>query len=115
MTVPRIVSLLPSATEIVAALGFEGALVGRSHECDFPAGIERLPVCTEPKIDPRGSAGEIHRRVDALLAESLSVYRVDTPRLKHLAPTHVITQVQCEVCAVSLDDVEEALSGWTGA
>lgn len=115
MSRPRIVSLLPSATEIVAALGFESALVGRSHECDYPAGVERLPVCTEPKIDPRGSAGEIHGRVEALLAESLSVYRVDASRLRELSPTHVMTQVQCEVCAVSLDDVEEALSGWAQA
>jgi iron complex transport system substrate-binding protein len=114
MTEPRIVSLLPSATEIVAALGFEAALVGRSHECDFPPGVEQLPVCTEPKVDPGGSTEEIHRRIQALLAESLSVYRVHTPRLKELSPTHVITQVQCEVCAVSLDDLEEALAGWTG-
>ena len=111
---PRIVSLLPSATEIVAALGFADALVGRSHECDFPAGVERLPVCTEPKIDPHGSTEEIHRRVEALLAESLSVYRVDAERLKRLAPTHVVTQVQCEVCAVSLEEVEQALRGFTG-
>jgi iron complex transport system substrate-binding protein len=111
---PRIVSLLPSATEIVAALGFADALVGRSHECDFPGGVERLPVCTEPKIDPHGSTEEIHRRVEALLAESLSVYRVDTERLKWLAPTHLFTQVQCEVCAVSLEEVEQALRGFTG-
>ena len=116
MTRPaRIVSLLPSATEIVAALGFEEALVGRSHECDFPAGVERLPVCTEPKLDPRGPSEDIHRRVEALLAESLSVYRVDAALLAALEPTHVVTQVQCDVCAVSLGDVERALSGWAGA
>lgn len=113
MRSPRVVSLLPSATEIVAALGFEGALVGRSHECDFPAGVERLPICTEPRLDPAGPAGQIHRRVEALLAESLSVYRVDVPRLEDLLPTHVITQVQCEVCAVSLKDVEAALAHWS--
>ena len=115
MTSPRIVSLLPSATEIVSALGFADALVGRSHECDFPAEIEDLPVCTAPKVDPRGDSGEIHRSVSALLAQALSVYRVDAERLRQLEPTHVVTQVQCEVCAVSLEDVEEALSGWTRA
>ncbi|HZI66211.1 MAG TPA: cobalamin-binding protein, partial [Thermoanaerobaculia bacterium] len=111
---PRIVSLLPSATEIACALGFAGALVGRSHECDFPAGVEALPVCTSPKLDPAGSAAEIHRAVSALVAEGLSVYRVDEELLRELSPTHVLTQVHCEVCAVSLGDVEAALESWTG-
>lgn len=110
----RVVSLLPSATEIVAALGLRRTLVGRSHECDFPRGVEALPVCTASKIDASGSSEEVHRRVDALLSEALSVYRVCTERLKSLAPTHVVTQVQCEVCAVSLTDVERALAEWTG-
>src|SRR4030095_8123713 len=113
MTAPRVVSLLPSATEIVAALGFADALVGRSHECDYPEEVASLPVCTAPKIDPRGSSEEIHRSVSALLAQTLSVYRVDAERLRDLEPTHVVTQVQCEVCAVSLDEVERDLAGWT--
>ena len=115
MSAPRIVSLLPSATEIVAALGFADALVGRSHECDFPAEVSELPVCTEPRIDPGGSSEEIHRSVGRLLSESLSVYLVDADRLRDLSPTHVVTQVQCEVCAVSLEDVERALAGWSSA
>lgn len=115
MSAPRIVSLLPSATEIVAALGFADALVGRSHECDYPDEVEDLPVCTEPKVDPRGSSEEIHRSVSALLAQTLSVYRVDAGRLRALEPTHLVTQVQCEVCAVSLEEVEEALAAWTDA
>ncbi|HEX4439306.1 MAG TPA: ABC transporter substrate-binding protein, partial [Thermoanaerobaculia bacterium] len=113
-TDPRIVSLLPSATEIVAALGLEDALVGRSHECDFPAGVAALPVCTEPLIDPGAPSEEIHASVEALLSRALSVYRVDADRLRLLRPTHVVTQVQCEVCAVSLEQVERALAGWTG-
>lgn len=104
----RIVSLIPSATEIVAALGYADCLVGRSHECDFPASVRRLPICTEPKFDPVGSSAQIHQRVSELLASALSVYRVKTDILRELAPTHIITQAQCEVCAVSLHDVEQA-------
>jgi iron complex transport system substrate-binding protein len=113
MTPARIVSLLPSATEIVAALGFQSRLVGRSHECDFPQGVERLPVCTAPKIDVSGSSEEIHRDIQRLLEQALSVYRVDAARLRALSPTHVVTQVQCEVCAVSLGEVEGALADWS--
>src|SRR5262249_3828555 len=82
-------------------------------ECDYPEEVADLPVCTAPKIDPHGSSEEIHRSVSALLAQTLSVYRVDAERLRDLEPTHVVTQVQCEVCAVSLQEVEEALADWT--
>ncbi len=105
----RIVSLIPSATEIVAALGYADCLVGRSHECDYPAAVLSLPVCTEPKFDPVGTSSEIHQRVTDLLTSALSVYRVKTEVLADLQPTHIITQAQCEVCAVSLADVEEAV------
>ena len=111
----RIVSLIASATEIVCALGFEDQLVGRSHECDFPKSVERLPVCTVPKFDVEGSSYAIDQRVKAVLQEGLSVYRVDAEQLRALQPTLIVTQTQCEVCAVSLRDVEGALADWLGA
>ena len=112
---PRIVSLIASATEIVCALGFEDQLVGRSHECDYPAEVRRLPVCTEPKFEVEGSSCEIDQRVKALLREALSVYRVDAERLRELEPDVIVTQSQCAVCAVSLRDVERAVCSWLHA
>jgi iron complex transport system substrate-binding protein len=106
----RIISLIPSATEIVAALGYGDRLVGRSHECDFPAVVRDLPACTRPKFDPAGSSAEVHARVSAVLAQALAVYDVDLATLERLAPTLVLTQAQCEVCAVSLADVERAVA-----
>ena len=108
----RIASLLPSATEIVAALGAAHELVARSHECDFPDGIQSLPVLTEARLDATGSSAEIHARMEDLLTDALSVYRVDAGRLADLAPDVIVTQTQCEVCAVSLDDVMAALAQW---
>ena len=105
----RIVSLIASATEIVAALGFEEQLVGRSHECDFPPGVERLPACSSSKVDAGATSRRIDVQVRSLVAEALSVYQVDPVLLDRLAPTHIITQTQCEVCAVSLTDVEQAV------
>ena len=112
---PRVVSLIASATEIVCALGFEDQLVGRSHECDFPESVKRLPVCTEPKFDVEGSSYEIDQRVKAVLQEGLSVYRVHADLLKQLAPDVIVTQSHCEVCAVSLRDVERAVCDWLDA
>jgi iron complex transport system substrate-binding protein len=104
----RIVSLIASSTEIVHALGLGNFMVGRSHECDFPASVKALPVCTGPKFAVDGSSYEIDQRVKAILQESLSVYKVDAQLLDQLAPSHIITQAQCDVCAVSLKDVEAA-------
>jgi iron complex transport system substrate-binding protein len=109
----RIVSLIPSATEIVAFLGLTDSLIARSHECDFPSEVMALPVCTEPKFNPEGTSGQIHQRVTDLLQSALSVYRVKTEVLEHLQPTHILTQAQCEVCAVSLADVEQAVTALT--
>jgi iron complex transport system substrate-binding protein len=112
---PRIISLLPSATEIVAALGFGDHLVGRSHECDFPPGVERLPVCSSTKVPVHGTSSEIDRRVKEIVAEGLSVYRVDVDRLRELRPDLILTQTQCAVCAVTPRDLEQALRTWIGA
>lgn len=108
-TAPRIVSLIASSTEIIHALDMGKYMVGRSHECDFPSSIKSLPVCTGPKFNVDGSSYEIDQRVKAIVQESLSVYKVFADKLNELAPTHIITQAQCEVCAVSLKDVEVAV------
>ena len=110
----RIVSLIAGGTEIVCALGFEGQMVGRSHECDFPASVASLPALTEPKFNTEGASREIDDRVKAILQEALSVYRVHAEELEAVRPDVIITQTQCEVCAVSLKDVEEAVCGFTG-
>ncbi len=115
MPEPRIISLIASATEIVCALGFEQQMVGRSHECDFPASVKSLPVCTSPKFEVEGLSYEIDQRVKAILQEALSVYRVDADLLERLQPTHIVTQSQCEVCAVSLKDVEQAVCQFTSS
>lgn len=105
----RILSLIASSTETLCALGLEADLVGRSHECDFPPSVDKLPICSEPKFDIHGSSLEIDQRVKDALRDALSVYRVYVDVLKGLQPTHIITQDQCEVCAVSLKDVEAAV------
>ncbi len=84
-------------------------MVGRSHECDYPESVKSLPVCTSPKFNVDGKSYMIDERVRRILQESLSVYRVDADLLSKLQPSHIITQSQCEVCAVSLKDVETAV------
>lgn len=109
MATHRIVSLIASATEILCALGFEQEIVGRSHECDYPLSIKQLPQLTSPKFNVEGPSYKIDERVKQIAQESLGVYRVDARKLDELKPTHIITQTQCEVCAVSLRDVERAV------
>jgi len=109
---PRVVSLIASATEIVAALGMEEHLVGRSHECDYPPSVLQLPVCTEPRIDVNGSSRDIDEQVKSSLKNAVSVYRVHEQVLRDVKPDVILTQIQCEVCAVSRKDVEAALYTW---
>jgi len=107
----RIVSLIASASEIIHALGLTPYQVGRSHECDYPAEILPLPICTKPSFPITGNSPEIDRLVKERLANALSVYEVFENELEKLQPTHIVTQTQCRVCAVSLEDVERALAG----
>lgn len=98
---------------MVAALGGEALLVGRSHECDYPESVKSLPICTAVNFNPEGNSQAIHERVTELLEKALSIYRVDLEKLKQLNPTHIITQAQCDVCAVSLADVQATLKQLT--
>lgn len=104
----RIVSLIASGTEIVSALGWSDRLVGRSHECDYPPSVLELPACTAAKFPLAGSSLEIDQRVKAVSKDEISVYRVDAELLDELQPDLIVTQALCEVCAVSLRDVEQA-------
>ena len=103
----KIVTLIPSATEIVAFLGQKKSIVGRSHECDFPEGLENIAKLTSPKIDVDGTSNEINKQINSILENSLSVYKVDIEKLKKLNPDFIITQAHCEVCAVSFLEVEK--------
>jgi len=104
----RIVSLLPSATETVAALGLTDCLVGRSHECDYPPEIQSLPVCTEAQLNSQKSSAGINEDVQALMQSALSIYELKTDVLEQLQPTHIITQDQCDACVVSMAQVQQA-------
>ena len=108
----RIVSMIASATEIVCALGYEDQLVARSHECDYPPGVTRLPCVTKPRFNVHTDSASIDRAVKDLLREGLSIYEIDTQTLEALAPDVIVTQAQCEVCAVSLRDVQRAVCNW---
>jgi len=99
----NIVTLLPSATEIICQLGLENHLVGVSHECDFPLSVKNLPKVTSSRVDHSATSREIHRSVSELLKNAVSVYDLDLELLESLKPDYLITQVLCDVCAVSYD------------
>lgn len=106
----RIVSLLPSATEMICAVGAEASLVGISHECDFPPAIRDRRVLTQSRIDPHGTSRAIDEAVREVITNALSIYTVDDAGLAELSPDVIVTQDLCEVCAVSLDDVRAAVA-----
>ena len=107
----RIVSLLPSATEIVCALGLENQLVGVTHECDFPPSVRDKPVVTSSaltEVRPAGTSADIDRHIRHLVHQGSSIYNLDADRLHELDPDLILTQELCEVCAVSYPIVERA-------
>ncbi|MEH2393447.1 MAG: cobalamin-binding protein [Nostoc sp.] len=106
----RIVSLIPGGTEILATLGLVNAIVGRSHECDYPPEIHNRPICTQARLNSNASSSQIHDDVNNLLQSALSIYEIKTDVLEQLQPTHILTQDQCDVCAVNLDEVEKAVA-----
>ncbi len=104
----RVASLLPSATEIVCALGAQDQLVGVSHECDFPPSVANLRSLTSSKLKLSATSGSIDRDVRAVLTDALAIYAIDVDGLAAAQPDVIVTQDLCEVCAVSLDDVTAA-------
>ena len=106
----RICSLLPSATEILYALGLGDSVVGVTHECDFPADASTKPALIRPRVDPHAPAGEIDRQVSEVVARGESIYAVDAELLRSLEPDLIVTQDLCHVCAASPDDLATALT-----
>jgi iron complex transport system substrate-binding protein len=110
----RIVSLIPSGTEIVALLDAQSMLVGRSHECDFPSSISSVPALTAQSthFDPKSGIGakEIDRQVADSIQSGKSLYQIDIQRLIDLEPDLIITQDLCSVCSIDLDTVRAAVA-----
>ena len=106
----RICSLLPSATEILYAIGLGDSVLGVTHECDFPADAATKPALIRPRVDPQAMPAEIDRKVSEIIARGESIYSVDAELLSSLAPDLILTQDLCHVCAASPDDLATALT-----
>ncbi|MFZ3014584.1 MAG: ABC transporter substrate-binding protein [Nitrospira sp.] len=106
----RICSLIPGATEVVAALDLADQLVGISHECDFPASVRQVPVMIEPLVGKDGgSGGEIDRQVKALVASGQRLYRLNEDAFCHASPDLILTQDLCHVCSVTPDQLTRVI------
>ena len=112
MATSKIITLIPSATEIISFLGLDSQLVGVSHECDFPEKVKSLKKLTKTDIKTNVSSYNIHLQIEKILENSLSVYKVDENLLKYLNPDVIITQDQCNVCAVDLSQVKKVTSSY---
>ena len=112
MSTSKIITLIPSATEIISFLGLDSQLVGVSHECDFPEKVKSLKKLTKTDIKTNVSSYNIHLQIEKILENSLSVYKVDENSLKYLNPDVIITQDQCNVCAVNLSQVKKVTSSY---
>ncbi|MGD0955991.1 MAG: ABC transporter substrate-binding protein [Candidatus Acidiferrales bacterium] len=110
MTKMRICSLLPSATEILYAIGLGDSVLGVSHECDFPRDATTKPALLRPRVDPQAAPAEIDRRVSEIIARGESIYAVDAELLASISPDLILTQDLCHVCAASPDDLATALT-----
>jgi iron complex transport system substrate-binding protein len=110
----RIASLVPSATEMLFALGLAESVVGVTHECDFPAAASALPHLTATVLPDGLSAGEIDAAVKSIVGEGRALYSLDEERLAELAPDLIVTQAVCDVCAVSFEDVVEVAARLPG-
>lgn len=106
---PRIATFLASATELVCALGLRERLVGVSHECDHPLGLEDLPRLTRSRVSAPSSRA-VHDKVESLVSQAMALYEVDLEALKKASPDVLVTQDLCAVCAVGLEDVRRAAS-----
>ena len=110
----RVVSLLPSATEIVCALGLEDCLVGVTHECDYPPSVQRLPKVTRTLIPVDATSSEIDQLVSERFKSVRALYSLDVEILKEIQPDVIVTQSLCEVCAVAPNEVQAAIGQLPG-
>ena len=106
----KICSLLPSATEVIALLGLSDALVGISHECDYPPSVRSVPIMVEPMVPPHGLASaDIDRQVRQLVASGQRLYRLKDHLLRQAQPDLIVSQDLCHVCAVTPDQLHDAI------